>query len=44
MSERLCAVGGGLVLRPGAVPGFCLVATVPMAPVVSAAAGVTVPT
>jgi hypothetical protein len=43
MSERLCAVGGGLELRPGA-EGFCLVATVPMAPVVSTAAGVTVPT
>ena len=43
MSERLCAVGGGLELRPGA-QGFCLVATVPMAPVVSAAAGVTVTT
>ena len=43
MSERLSAVGGGLELRPGA-QGFCLVATVPMAPVVSAAAGVTVTT
>ena len=43
MSERLCAVGGGLELRPGA-QGFCLVATVPVAPVVSAAAGVTVTT
>ena len=43
MSERLCAVGGGLELRPGA-HGFCLVATVPVAPVVSAAAGVTVTT
>ena len=43
MSERLCAVGGGLELRPGA-QGFCLVATVPVAPVDSAAAGVTVTT
>ena len=43
MSERLCAVGGGLELRPG-TQGFCLVATVPMVPVVSAAAGVTVTT
>jgi two-component system sensor histidine kinase DesK len=43
MSERLCAVGGGLELRPGA-QGFCLVATVPVAPVVSAPAGVTVTT
>ena len=43
MSERLCAVGGGLELRPGA-HGFCLVATVPVAPVVSAPAGVTVTT
>jgi hypothetical protein len=43
MSERLCAVGGGLELRPGA-QGFLLIATVPVAPVVSAAAGVTVTT
>jgi two-component system, NarL family, sensor histidine kinase DesK len=43
MSERLCAVGGGLELRPGA-QGFCLVATVPVAPVVSTPAGVTVTT
>jgi signal transduction histidine kinase len=43
MSERLCAVGGGLELRSGA-HGFCLVATVPAAPVVSASAGVTVTT
>jgi two-component system sensor histidine kinase DesK len=43
MSERLCAVGGCLELRPG-TQGFCLVATVPVAPVVSAAAGVTVAT
>jgi len=28
MSERLCAVGGHLELRPAA-PGFCLIATVP---------------
>jgi two-component system sensor histidine kinase DesK len=40
-SERLCAVGGGLELRQG-THGFCLVATVPLAPVVSASAGVTV--
>jgi hypothetical protein len=43
MSERLGAVGGGLELRPGA-QGFLLIATVPVAPVVSAAAGVTVTT
>jgi two-component system, NarL family, sensor histidine kinase DesK len=43
MSERLSAVSGSLELRPG-TQGFCLVATVPVAPVVSAAAGVTVPT
>jgi signal transduction histidine kinase len=43
MSERLCAVGGGLELRPG-TPGFCLVATVPMVPVDSARTGVTVTT
>jgi len=42
MSERLCAVGGGLELRPGP-HGFCLVATVPLAPVV-APADVTVTT
>lgn len=35
MSERLCAVGGSLELRP-AGPGFCLIATVPMAPAVPA--------
>ena len=43
MSERLSAVGGGLELRPG-TQGCCLVATVPVAPVVSAAASVTVTT
>jgi hypothetical protein len=43
MSERLRAVGGGLELHPG-THGFCLIATVPVAPVVSAAAGVTVTT
>jgi len=43
MSERLCAVGGGLELRPG-TQGFCLVATVPVVPVASARAGVTVTT
>jgi len=43
MSERLSAVGGGLELRPG-TNGFCLVATVPLAPVVSAPADVTVTT
>jgi two-component system sensor histidine kinase DesK len=43
MSERLGAVGGGLELRPGP-QGFCLVATVPVTPVVSARAGVTVTT
>ena len=43
MSERLSAVGGGLELRPG-TQGFCLVATVPVVPVVSARAGVTVTT
>jgi two-component system sensor histidine kinase DesK len=36
MSERLCAVGGHLELRPAA-PGFCLIATVPVRE--SAAAG-----
>ena len=29
MSERLCAVGGALELRPAETPGFRLVATVP---------------
>jgi two-component system sensor histidine kinase DesK len=29
MSERLCAVGGGLELRPAEAPGFRLVATMP---------------
>ena len=43
MSERLCAVGGGLELRPG-TQGFCLVATVPLVPVAAATAGVTVTT
>jgi two-component system, NarL family, sensor histidine kinase DesK len=43
MSERLCAVGGGLELRPGP-QGFCLVATVPVVPAASAPAGVTVTT
>jgi hypothetical protein len=43
MSERLCAVGGGLELRPG-TQGFCLVATVPVVPVAPARAGVTVTT
>ena len=43
MSERLCAVGGSLELRPGP-SGFCLVATVPVAPVVSERTGVTVTT
>jgi two-component system, NarL family, sensor histidine kinase DesK len=43
MSERLGAVGGGLELRPG-TQGFCLVATVPVVPVASARAGVTVTT
>jgi two-component system sensor histidine kinase DesK len=43
MSERLSAAGGGLELRQGA-HGCCLVAAVPLAPVVSAAAGVTVTT
>jgi two-component system, NarL family, sensor histidine kinase DesK len=32
MSERLSAVGGTLEIRPDLHPGFCLVATVPMAP------------
>ena len=41
MSERLCAVGGALELRPG-THGFVLVATVPVVPVVSARPGVTV--
>jgi two-component system, NarL family, sensor histidine kinase DesK len=31
MSERLCAVGGSLELRPAGSPGFRLVATVPAA-------------
>jgi two-component system, NarL family, sensor histidine kinase DesK len=31
MSERLSAVGGALEIRPDASPGFCLVATVPVA-------------
>jgi two-component system sensor histidine kinase DesK len=43
MSERLSAVGGGLELRPGA-QGFWLVATVPLVPVATATAGVTVAT
>jgi two-component system, NarL family, sensor histidine kinase DesK len=43
MSERLCAVGGGLELRPG-TQGFCLVATVPVVPVAAARPGVTVTT
>jgi len=43
MSERLCAVGGSLELRPGP-SGFCLVATVPVAPVASERPGVTVTT
>ena len=52
MSERLCAVGGSLELRPD-VSGFCLVARVPAAPAgegdsagtaADAAAGVTVTT
>jgi len=32
MSERLSAVGGTLELRPDLRPGFCLIATVPSAP------------
>ena len=32
MSERLSAVGGALELRPDLNPGFCLIATVPAAP------------
>ena len=43
MSERLCAVGGALELRPG-TSGFCLVATVPVVPAESDRAGVTVTT
>ena len=31
ISERLCAVGGSLKLRPDAHPGFALIATVPAA-------------
>ena len=29
MSERLCAVGGSLELRPSGPPGFRLIASVP---------------
>ena len=43
MSERLCAVGGSLELRPDP-QGFCLVATVPAVPVVSARESATVTT
>jgi two-component system sensor histidine kinase DesK len=32
MSERLCAVGGSLELRPAGPPGFRLIATVPATP------------
>ena len=38
MSERLCAVGGSLELRPDA-SGFCLVARVPAVPAVPAGEG-----
>ncbi len=31
MSERLCAVGGSLEMRPAGPPGFRLIATVPAA-------------
>jgi hypothetical protein len=31
MSERLCAVGGSLELRPAGPPGFRLIAAVPAA-------------
>ena len=37
MSERLTAVGGTLELRPDLNPGFCLIATVPAAPLAPAA-------
>ena len=37
MSERLSAVGGTLELRPDLHPGFCLIATVPAAPLAPAA-------
>jgi two-component system sensor histidine kinase DesK len=41
MSERLCAVGGGLELRPAGSPGFRLIATVPAtaAPTAAGASG-----
>ena len=32
MSERLCAVGGSLELRPSGMPGFRLIASVPIRP------------
>jgi two-component system sensor histidine kinase DesK len=38
MSERLCAVGGSLELRPSGTPGFRLVASVPTAPAPAPAA------
>ena len=37
MSERLCAVGGSLELRPSGTPGFRLVASVPATPAPAAA-------
>jgi two-component system, NarL family, sensor histidine kinase DesK len=37
LAERLSAVGGSLELRPDVRPGFCLIATVPAAPVASPA-------
>ena len=37
MSERLCAVGGSLELRPAGPPGFRLIAAVPAVPAAAAA-------
>jgi two-component system, NarL family, sensor histidine kinase DesK len=37
MSERLCAVGGSLELRPAGSPGFRLIAAVPATPAAGAA-------
>ena len=39
MSERLCAVGGSLELRPAGPPGFRLIAAVPAAPAPAPADG-----
>jgi two-component system sensor histidine kinase DesK len=44
MSERLCAVGGSLELRPSGTPGFRLVASVPTTPAPAPAASRPPPT